>query len=139
MKALMRAMDMIVFKVFCKDAAEMIFTEDNHVIQALSANRADHSLRSKRGGPRREEITCCNIFGMVGQQRSSGLRGRLWSSYHVFADGRNAHVEAEQAEFTGNPRRAPGCVLTRHASNQVPNSRATFGLPGLAQVDFQRQ
>jgi hypothetical protein len=38
-----RPMDMIVFKVLGKDAAEMVFTENNHVIQTLSAYRMTRS------------------------------------------------------------------------------------------------
>ncbi len=44
-ETLMRSVDIVVFKIIGQDAAEMIFTKNNHVIETLSANRADDALR----------------------------------------------------------------------------------------------
>ena len=42
---LMCSVDVVIVEIIGKDAAEMVFVENNHVIQTLSADRADYSLR----------------------------------------------------------------------------------------------
>ena len=65
-----------------------------------------------------EEVDGCDVFDVVLQERSPGLKWRLSATNSVLPDRGFSHVDAEQSKFIPDPWNAPSRVVARHSPDE---------------------
>ncbi len=76
-----------------------------------------------------EEVDGCDVFHMVLQKRSPGLRRWLSRTKPVFPDRGFSDIDTEQSKLIADPWRAPGWVVARHLANEFSNIKRDLRSP----------
>jgi hypothetical protein len=72
-------------------------------------------------GRHSEEVDRDQLLGVILQERAPGLRRRLATAHHVFADAGLADVDAQLEQLPVNPGCTPPRILPAHPADQIAN------------------
>src|ERR1700746_3077578 len=72
-------------------------------------------------GRHSEEVDRDQLLGVTLQERETGLRRRLATAHHVFADAGLADVDAQLEQLPVNPGCTPPRILPAHPADQIAN------------------
>ncbi len=72
-------------------------------------------------GRHSEEVDRDQLLGVILQERAPGLRRRLATAHHVFADAGLADVDAQLEQLPVNPGCTPPRIIPAHPADQIAN------------------
>src|SRR5207247_368205 len=127
-----RARGVVVGEVRAQQAAEMtlIEDEDEDVVQAFAADRADQALGEGilPGGARGDQdLADAHVCDSASELVTID---RVPIAAHVLGDRELSHIVAEEPKLGLDAATAPGGILASHAANQVPDLAIDRRAPG---------
>ena len=94
--------------------------EVNNAATLVSEN--DEDVENTKGeGRDGEEIDGGKLLGVVFQERSLSLRGRLGMSDHLLSNGCLRDIETEFEQFAVDSRRSPERISVAHGADELTN------------------
>ena len=96
----------------------------------------EHVKNLETDGGDSKEVDRDQLLDVILQERAPGLRRRLATAHHVFADAGLADVDAELEQLTVNAGCTPTRILTAHPADQIANLARYDGSSRSATLDL---